>query len=168
MTFKKIVISIFIVIGVMFLFFTPALALPPLPSSFWGTVKINGANVAAGTVVSAWINGVKYADTVVQDYLGDTVYSLDVPGDDPATPSVIEGGVEGSIVVFHIGSLVTTVNGTWHAGTNVELNINVSPTSVTLVDLQAKNGNSLVLSSLLSLGLIGILGLAVVWYKNRL
>ena len=100
-------------------------------------------------------------------YQGDTVYSNNVPGDDPATPDVIEGGVEGNLVYFHIGSLATTANGTWNSGTNVEVNINVSPTSVTLVTLQANNRNPLVLPSLLGLGLIGILGLALVWIKNR-
>ncbi|MBV7330996.1 hypothetical protein KFU94_22700 [Chloroflexi bacterium TSY] len=32
---------------------------PSLPASFYGTVKLNGANVAANNRISAWIDGVK-------------------------------------------------------------------------------------------------------------
>ena len=42
---------------------TAAEAVPPIPSSFYGTVKLNGSNVPGGTKVSAWIGGVKYAET---------------------------------------------------------------------------------------------------------
>lgn len=69
------------------------LAFPPLPSSFFGVVKMNGANVAEGTVVSARINGVQYAQATVSVYNGDTIYTVDIPGDDSSTPGVREGGV---------------------------------------------------------------------------
>jgi len=36
---------------------------PPLPASFYGTMQMDGAGVPAGTLVSAWINGVEYAET---------------------------------------------------------------------------------------------------------
>jgi hypothetical protein len=90
-----------------------------LPSSFYGTVKVDGENVSDGTIVSTWINGVKYAETTVLLYAGDTLYSLNVPGDDLATPGTIEGGVEGDTVIFYIGDLVADQTGTWHSGTNV-------------------------------------------------
>ncbi len=100
----------------------PALAVPPTPSSFHGTVKIDGANVAGGTVVSARINGVQYASTIVTTYLGDTVYALDVPGDDDDVPG-IQGGVSGDTIVFFIGSIQATQTGTWHSGSSVTLNL---------------------------------------------
>jgi hypothetical protein len=115
-------IILFLTIGVVLLYFQPVLAFPPLPSSFYGAVKINGANVTAGTVISAKINGVQYASTIVQTYQGDTVYSLDVPGEDPDIAG-IQGGVEGDIVVFFIGTIQAIQTGTWHQGTNTHLNL---------------------------------------------
>ena len=38
-------------------------AAPPLPASFYGTVQLNGAAVPSGTLVSAWVNGAKLAET---------------------------------------------------------------------------------------------------------
>ena len=100
-----------------------AIAFPPLPSGFYGTVKINGVNVAAGTKISGWINGVKYAETTVLSYQGNTVYSLDVPGDDSDSAGVIDGGVSGNVVSFHINDLVALQTGSWVSGTNIELNL---------------------------------------------
>jgi len=43
---------------------------PELPSSFWGTVTLDGGNVPDGTIVSAWINGVNCAETTTFTYSG--------------------------------------------------------------------------------------------------
>jgi hypothetical protein len=94
-----------------------------LPSTFYGTVKVDGTNVPAGTVVSAKINGVQYASTIVITYLGDTSYSLDIPGDDFETPGTIEGGVEGDTIDFYIGTNKTTQTATWHSGYIVNMNL---------------------------------------------
>jgi hypothetical protein len=102
---------------------SPALAVPPQPSSFYGTVKVDGANVPIGTLVTAWINGIQYASFPASTFLTDTIYYFDVPGDDLSTPSVIEGGVEGQTITFHIGTLVAAQTGVWHSGTNVQLNL---------------------------------------------
>ena len=118
---------------------SPALALPPLPSTFSGTVLVNGVGSPAGTLISAWINGVKYAEVPVTIYLGVTYYGIDVPGDDPATSGTIEGGIEGQTIVFHIGALVAQQTGIFHSGDPQNLNltavsaptdISLSPTSV--------------------------------------
>ncbi len=103
---------------------------PPLPSSFYGTVKVNATNVPLGTNVSAWINGAKYAETFVTIYLSDTVYSLDVPGDDPATPGVIEGGKPGDTIVFYIGNSAADQTGSWQSGTNIQRNLSRAPVPV--------------------------------------
>ena len=102
---------------------TTVFAVPPVPATFSGTVKIGGANVPAGTVVSARINGIQYAYTTAQTYLGDTVYSLDVPGDDPSSLGVIEGGVPGDTIVFYIGDLVAQQTGIWQSGEPAELHL---------------------------------------------
>jgi hypothetical protein len=128
-------IALGLVVITLLLTIAPAvLAVPPLPSSFYGTVKVDGANVPLGTIVSAWINGVQYAEATVSLYAGDTIYGLNVPGDDPATPGTIEGGVEGDTVVFHTGGLEADETGTWHSGTNVQLNLTAStPTQQTII-----------------------------------
>ena len=95
---------------------------PPLPSSFYGAAKLDGANVSDGTIVSAWIRGVKYAETQTLTYQGDSVCAIRVPGDDLGTPEV-EGGVEGDTIIFKVGEAAATQTGTWHGGTDVEFNL---------------------------------------------
>jgi hypothetical protein len=127
--------SLILTIGVLLLYVQPVLAFPSLPSSFYGTVKVDGANVPAGTVVSAKINGIQYASTIIN--LGDIYYSLDIPGDDPDTPGTLEGGVQGDTIAFYIGTTKATQTGTWHSGSIVSLNLTGStniepPTSLFL------------------------------------
>lgn len=100
-----------------------ASAVPPLPSSFYGKVKTNGENVPLGSIVRARINGVYYAQAPVALFNGDTVFSLDVPGNDPTT-SEIEGGLPGDSVSFIISGQVAHESGTWSSGTNVNLDLN--------------------------------------------
>jgi hypothetical protein len=102
-----------------------ALAFPPLPSSFYGTVKVNGANVPDGTPVKAVIDGQTYGEAQTQTYQGDSVYSLDIKGDDLDT-SAIDGGKEGDTIVFMIGKETAEQTGTWQGGTNTNLNLSVS------------------------------------------
>lgn len=100
-------------------------AIPPsLPSSFYGTVKINGANTPDGTMVEALINSQVVAQGSSQTYQGDSVYSLDVPGDDSSTTS-LEGGREGDAIVFRIGGIMSNEQGAWHSAANVALNLTV-------------------------------------------
>jgi hypothetical protein len=103
----------------------PVWAVPPLPSSFYGTVKVNGDNVPDGTLVRTLIDGQVYAQGHTQTYQGDSVYSLDVPGDDTGT-AARDGGYEGETIEFEIGGVLADQTGTWHSGTNVELNLTAS------------------------------------------
>jgi hypothetical protein len=115
-------IILVLTVGLLLTSALTVLAVPPLPSSFYGTVKVDEANVPVGTTVSAWINGAKYAEMTVLLYDGNTVYSLDVPGDDPETPSV-EGGISGDPVVFYIGDQMADQTASWQSGTSVELDL---------------------------------------------
>ncbi len=103
--------------------FSGVLAVPPLPSSFYGEVKLNGANVPEGTEVTAWIDGVRYASTTTIIHEGNSVYAFDVPGDDPSTLDVIEGGTQGQSIEFRIGNLVAHNSAIWQSGTFVEHNL---------------------------------------------
>lgn len=131
MKFKQILIPMTLAVVLLLLTFSPALAVPPLPSSFYGTVKMDGVNVADGTAVTAWINGVQFASTTTTTFGGDSVYSIDVPGDDPATIP-IEGGVTGDTIVFYIGDKTAAESGTWAEGTNVQLNLTWTTPEYTL------------------------------------
>lgn len=97
---------------------------PPKPSSYYGTVKANGSNVPLTTTVSAWIDGVKYAETSVIVPNADTVYNLDVPGDILSTAE-IEGGKPGDLITFSINNDFANQTGVWQSGTNTELNLSI-------------------------------------------
>ena len=105
----------------------PALAVPPLPSSFYGMATLNGEDVSPGVVVSARINGVTYAETTVASYEGHSAYAINVPGDDNESPGV-EGGVEGDIVVFYIAEYRAVETAIWHSAANVERDISAQST----------------------------------------
>ena len=77
------------------------LLFPPLPSSFYGSVTVNGADVPEGTSVQALVNGQVFAETLVQVYQGGSVYVLTVPGDDPTT-SEVEGARDGELIQFQV------------------------------------------------------------------
>lgn len=114
---------------VLFSFSTAAASphmIPPLPSSFYGTVKENGENVPVGTTISAWINGVQYGETHTLLYADVSVYAIDVPGDDPSTAGILEGGIQGDIIVFKIGANLADLTAIWQTGTNNELNLSQS------------------------------------------
>jgi hypothetical protein len=126
MHIKRLYYSFFLAVLAGVLAITPALAVPPLPSSFYGIVKINGNSVHDGTLVRALINGVPYSETHTLTYLTSSVYSLDIPGDDPSTNGIIEGGKDGDIVHFEIENFLIEQTSVWHSGTNVEVNLNTT------------------------------------------
>ena len=126
MKIQRTIIVILIVMCMLFTNYSTALAVPPFPSSFYGTAKVDGENVPVGATITAFINGVQYAFSDILFYEGETVYSLDVPGDDPETPA-IEGGVAGDTIVFRINSLPAQQTALWQGGVNLELNLTVPP-----------------------------------------
>jgi len=93
-----------------------------MPASFYGTVTVNGTDAPEGTPVSAWIDGVRYATTDAFTFDGRSMYALDVPADDPATPEV-DGGRPGYTIVLRIGGLKADQTATWHGGTNSRLDL---------------------------------------------
>jgi len=119
---KKVIWTLSIALAFLLLVGGPAWAVPPLPSSFYGIVTLDGEDVIPGVVVSAWINGAKYAETTVVSYEGHSAYAINVPGDDNETPGV-EGGVEGDIVVFYVADNRAIETAIWHSATNVEHDI---------------------------------------------
>jgi hypothetical protein len=108
---RGVAVSISLLLAALFMLEIRALAFPRISAYYYGTAKINGQNVPLDTVISAWINGVRYdKDSVTYlDEHGDTAYFLEVPGDDTDTAQK-EGGAPGETVVFKIGNLETTAD----------------------------------------------------------
>ena len=106
-------------------------AIPLLPSSFYGTALVNNLPVADGTSVQAIIADQVIASGSTLTYQGNSFYSLDIPSDDEAT-SVVDGGKEGDSIRFTLGGLPVAQTGTWHSGTNVELNLSVTTSATPL------------------------------------
>ena len=107
-------------------------AFPPLPSSLYGTIKLDGEDVPDGTLIQALINDQVYASVSTQTYQGDSVYAIDVPGDDTSTQEV-EGGVEGDVIYFKLNGLLVDQTATWHSGTNQELDLSAISQAATAV-----------------------------------
>ena len=105
MKLQKSTLTIMVLACVLLATFSVVSAELPAPSHFYGQVKINNENVPDGTEVSAWIDGVMYATANTSTHEGHSVYALDVPGDDPSTLGVVEGGQDGDLIVFKIGDL---------------------------------------------------------------
>ena len=115
---------IFLCLGNLVLY-SPSQAFPVLPSSFYGAIQVDGANVAPGMNIRALIGGQVLAEEVTLMYEGASVYTIHVPGNDNDTQEV-DGGREGDQITFEIGGLVAEQTATWHSGTSVELNLTVS------------------------------------------
>ncbi len=98
----------------------------PMPSGYFGTIKIRGEPAPVGSKLSAWINDVQYEPQIKIEQPGKYSLLL-INGDDPETPE-IEGGKQGDIVIFKIetpsGETVTAeTNGIWEEGVNHRLNL---------------------------------------------
>ena len=100
---KKLTIALALCVSLLVLVSTVAQAgSPPLPSRFYGEITLNGDDAPTGLTLSAWIDGVQYAETSITVAGGHSVYVIDVPADDPDTPG-LEGGQNGDAVVFKLG-----------------------------------------------------------------
>jgi hypothetical protein len=95
---------------------------PPLPSSFYGTAMLNGVDVPVGALVTAWINGTRYAQASVTTFEGRSFYAINVPADDPTSPA-IEGGREEDSIEFHIDEVKAGRTATWRGGNNIRMDL---------------------------------------------
>jgi len=102
-------------LAVVALVLFPAIAFaqgaPQLPCAFHGTVQVNGANVADGTVITATIGNETYTTTT-----SNSTYRVVI--------SQPEGkSYDGLTATFKIGSDTAKETGTWQMGGNVALNL---------------------------------------------
>ena len=107
----------------------PALAgPPPLPLSLWGVVRVDGAPASDGTVVSAWIDEHQYAQAETFTAQGESVYALNVPGDDPTTAEK-EGGTPDDLVLLKVASPETAGSILWQSGESIRLDLGATSAS---------------------------------------
>ncbi|MGC8826548.1 MAG: DNRLRE domain-containing protein, partial [Anaerolineae bacterium] len=111
-----------------------ALAAPPPPNTFFGTVLVNGVRVPDGTLITAYvldgttpvICGTAFTFTPAPPGPQTSVYTVNVRGDDDAVPGK-DGAYEGDTVYFRIGPWENSVNadqtGVWHSAASTELNL---------------------------------------------
>ena len=102
-----------------------------VPCRFYGTVQVDGAYVPDGTLIIAHIEDAGQWTTESFTYEGASVYRLDIPPDDPATPQE-DGGVDGDSVNFWIrfaaSDLPATIASTWQEAAALEVNLEATST----------------------------------------
>ena len=102
-----------------------------VPCRFYGTVQVDGAYVPDGTLIIAHIEDAGQWTTESFTYEGASVYRLDIPPDDPATPQK-DGGVDGDSVNFWIrfaaSDLPATTASTWQEAAALEVNLEATST----------------------------------------
>jgi hypothetical protein len=91
-----------------------------LRSRFYGKIKHGGFNVRPGTVVEAWINHKKVAESLTQTHAGESVFAIEVPPDIHKTG---DGGDDGDQVTFKYNVATALQSGTWYRATDQELNL---------------------------------------------
>jgi len=111
---------------ILILSFWPSMlvgAVPPKAMNAYGTVLVNGHNVPDGTLVAAWCGAVSAGQVATTTYLGGSVYSLQVRGDDPETTGVVEGCTSGQTVSFTVDGYPANETTTWQSGIYNEVNL---------------------------------------------
>jgi hypothetical protein len=87
---------------------------PEMPHQFYGTVSRNGDPVAGGTLVEAFVNGVKGAETTVDGegrYGYGTIFRV--------------SGTAGATVTFYVGGVLANETATWESGKVQELSLTI-------------------------------------------
>jgi hypothetical protein len=100
---------------------------PPRPATFYGTVRVNGANPPSYVSVEAQIGGVTYKTAALTSSGADMVYVLKVPGENSEIAGK-QGGSPGETVQFRVGGLLCAQTATWQEGGHTNLNLTASGT----------------------------------------
>jgi uncharacterized repeat protein (TIGR02543 family) len=87
---------------------------PEMPHQFYGTVSFNGNPVAEGTLVEAFVDDVKEAETIVD---GEGRYGYN--------PIFRVSGTAGATVTFHVDGIEADEDATWESGKVQELNLTI-------------------------------------------
>lgn len=88
-----------------------------LPCRFYGTVQLNGADVADGTIITVVIDGDEYTTTTPAAAYGPSTYAIMIQ------PSGYNKYPDGTWVAFEINGLSAQQIRTWTTGGNIEANL---------------------------------------------
>jgi LysM repeat protein len=102
-----------------------------IPARIFGKVQVDRAAVPASTEITAWIDNKLYATAHTTVTQGLSIYVIEVPGDDPNTPNLIENGPNGKTILFKINSTQANETAVWHSAALIELNL--TATTVTVI-----------------------------------
>lgn len=97
---------------------------PALPANFRGVVYVDGAYVAAGTIISVEGDGGVYAEAEAFLRDGQSRYAVNVPEDNPLTPGK-DGGSAGEVLRFRIGTQLAEQQATWESGKIEDLTLSI-------------------------------------------
>jgi hypothetical protein len=128
-------LRVVVLLAVVALLLFPALALadtpPEPPCRFYGTVTVDGAAVADGTVITAMIGGDQLTTATPAEGYSTSTYAIKIGVDTEYT--------EGATVTFMIGDRAAAQTGTWTKGANVEVNLSAGqagPQAGAITDVQ--------------------------------
>jgi hypothetical protein len=93
-----------------------------MPCRFRGTVQLNGANVADGTIITAIVAGDEYTTVTPEEDYGPSTYAIKI------IPPEGTAYTAGAVVTFKIGDYTADQTGAWAIGGNIELNLTASST----------------------------------------
>ena len=128
-------LRVVVLLAVVALLLFPALALadtpPEPPCRFYGTVIVDGAGVADGTVITAMIGGDQLTTATPAEGYSTSTYAIKIGVDTEYT--------EGATVTFMIGDRAAAQTGTWAKGANIEVNLSAGqagPQGGAITDVQ--------------------------------
>ena len=128
-------LRVVVLLAVVALLLFPALALadtpPEPPCRFYGTVTVDGAAVADGTVITAMIEGDQLTTATPAEGYSTSTYAIKIGVDTEYT--------EGATVTFMIGDRAAAQTGTWAKGANIEVNLTAGqagPQAGAITDVQ--------------------------------
>ena len=128
-------LRVVVLLAVVALLLFPALALadtpPEPPCRFYGTVIVDGAAVADGTVITAMIEGDQLTTATPAEGYSTSTYAIKIGVDTEYT--------EGATVTFMIGDRAAAQTGTWAKGGNIEVNLTAGqagPQAGAITDVQ--------------------------------
>ncbi|MCJ7558018.1 MAG: hypothetical protein MUP90_14030 [Gammaproteobacteria bacterium] len=128
-------LRVVVLLAVVALLLFPALALadtpPEPPCRFYGTVIVDGAGVADGTVITAMIGGDQLTTATPAEGYSSSTYAIKIGVDTEYT--------EGATVTFMIGDRAAAQTGTWAKGGNIEVNLTAGqagPQAGAITDVQ--------------------------------
>jgi len=115
-------ITVVLLTSAALLLFTVTASSDSAPACYFaGTIKLDGINVADGTIITATIEGVEYTTTTPTGY-GTSTYAIAIQ------PEADTYYADGTAVYFKINAYAADQTGIWQAGQNIRLDLTASTT----------------------------------------